>query len=164
MQRILVMGPPGSGKSTLARRLGTEFGLPVFHLDQSYHRPGWVPAPSEAFRADVERITRGAAWVIDGNYTETISPRLRAADTIIYLDIPAWLAMVRIIRRILTSFGQVRADAAPGCPERLNLEFLRFAWTWNRRRRTRHLALHQTFGGRVIVLSWRHQNRSLPQK
>ena len=158
MQRIMVMGPPGSGKSTLAHRLGTELGLPVFHLDQLYHRPGWVPAPTEDFRADVERITQGSAWVLDGNYTSTIGPRLWAADTLIYPDIPTWLTMARIIRRILSSYGKVRADAAPGCPERLNMEFLRFAWNWNSR--TRNLALVQSFGGRLVVLSCHDQNRA----
>ena len=152
MQRILVMGPPGSGKSTLARRLGHGLGLPVFHLDQAFHRPGWVPAPAEVFRAEVARIAGLPAWVIDGNYTDTAAPRLEAADTLIYLDMPTWLTMTRIVKRIVTSYGRVRPDAAEGCPERLDLEFLRFASNWNRIRRTRHLALVEAFAGRKIVL------------
>jgi adenylate kinase family enzyme len=90
--------------------------------------------------------------VIDGNYTDTIAPRFQAADTIIYLDVPTWLSMLRIVRRIITSHGRVRPDAAQGCPERLNLEFLRFAWTWNRIRRTRNLALVESFPNRKIIL------------
>src|SRR5690242_18316375 len=80
MQRVVVMGPPGSGKSTLARNLGARFGLPVFHLDQVYWRPGWIEAPAEVFGAEVERIAGLSAWVIDGNYPDAIAPRLRAAD------------------------------------------------------------------------------------
>ena len=79
----MVMGPPGAGKSTLARQLGAFFGLPVFHLDQVWWRPGWIEAPPDAFRADVERIAALPAWVIDGNFTATIVPRLCAADTLI---------------------------------------------------------------------------------
>jgi len=153
LRRIVVMGPPGSGKSTLARRLGARYGLPVVHLDQAYWQPGWIETPPAAFRAEVERIAALPAWVIDGNYTTaTIEPRLRAADTLIYLDVPPWLSVPRIIWRTLTRYGQVRADSAPGCVERLDLGFLRFVWTWNRIGRTRNLALVEGFRGRKIVL------------
>ncbi len=152
MRRIVVMGPPGSGKSTLARLLAERFKIPVFHLDQIYWRPGWVEAPQECFRAEVERIAALPIWVIDGNYTDTIGPRLRAADTVIYLDVPAWLSMLRITWRIFRSYGRVRVDAAPGCAERLDLPFLRFAWSWNRRRRERNLALLEGFRGRKIIV------------
>ena len=152
MRRIVVMGPPGSGKSTLARRLGARYGLPVFHLDQAYWQPGWIETPPEVFRAEVERIAALPAWVIDGNYTALIESRLRAADTLIYLDVPSWLSVLRIVRRVSTSYGGVRADSALGCPERLDLGFLRYAWTWNRIRRTRNLALVESFRARAMVL------------
>ncbi len=51
MQRVVVLGPSGSGKSTLARKLGDRIGVPVFHLDQAYHRPGWQPQPTAVFEA-----------------------------------------------------------------------------------------------------------------
>jgi hypothetical protein len=63
--------------------------------------------------------------VIDGNYTNTIATRLRTADTVVYLDVPSWLFMLRIAWRILINYGRVRADAAPGCPEWLDPTFLR---------------------------------------
>ena len=153
MRRIMVMGPPGSGKSTLARDLGAKLDLPFFHLDQAFHQPGWIAAPPELFRNEVERLARLPAWIIDGNYVDTIAPRLLAADTIIYLDIPAWLSIVRLIRRTLVHYGRVRPDAAPGCPERLTFGFLRFAGTWNRTRRARHLALLDGFDGQKRVLT-----------
>jgi adenylate kinase family enzyme len=112
------MGPPGSGKSTLARNIGARLGLPVFHLDQIYWRPGWIEAPAKVFGAEVERISGLPAWVIDGNYTDTIAPRLRAADTIIYLDVPSWLFMPRLAWRILINYGAFeqmpRRDAPSG--------------------------------------------------
>jgi adenylate kinase family enzyme len=72
--------------------------LPVLHLDQAYWRPGWVEASPESFRAEVERIACLQAWVIDGNYTDKMAPRIRAADTVIYLDTPSWLSVLRISR------------------------------------------------------------------
>jgi adenylate kinase family enzyme len=146
------MGPPGSGKSTLSRELGGLHGLPVFHLDQAYWQPGWIETPPEAFRAEVERIAGLPAWVIDGNYSATLEPRLRAADTVIYLDVPPWLSVASILWRTLANHGRVRADSAPDCPERLDLDFLRYAWRWNRVRRARSLALVEAFRGRRIVL------------
>lgn len=71
-QRIVILGPPGSGKSTLARQLGARHGLPAFHLNRAYWRPGWIEAEPAAFRA----------WVIDGNDTGTIAPRFARADTV----------------------------------------------------------------------------------
>ncbi len=152
MQRVIVMGPPGSGKSTLARQIGRQYGVPVFHLDQAYWQPGWVETPPPAFRAEVARLAALPAWVIDGNFIDTLGPRAERADTMIYLDLPTWRCMVRIIGRTVLHYGRVRPDAAPGCPERVDWAFLRFAWSWNRKRRMRNLALVEAFAGRKIVL------------
>ena len=161
MRRIVVLGPPGSGKSTLARALGRRYGLPVFHLDQAYFDPGWVMVSPERFRAEVERLAALPAWVIDGNFTGTIAPRFRAADMVVYLDVPAWRSLVRIVRRTLGSWGRVRADGPAGCPERLDLAFLRFAWSWNRIRRARNLALVASFPGRTAVVRCAADRRRL---
>lgn len=151
-RRIVVLGPPGSGKTTLARRLGARHGLPVFHLDHVYWRPGWVAAPPAAFAAEVARIAALPAWVIDGHYIDTIGPRLAAADTLIHLDAPAWLCVARVLRRTLSSLGRVRPQGPPGCPEQLTFEFLRYTATWNRMRRARSLALVAGFADRGLVL------------
>ena len=152
MQRVIIMGPPGSGKSTLARRIGTQHGLPVFRLDQAYRQPGWAMTPAAAFRMEVERIVAGQAWVIDGNFTATLEPWLRAADTVIYLDVPAWVSVLRIARRTLANHGTVRPDGAPGCAERVDLAFLWFAWTWDRMRREQTLAATRGFSGRLAIV------------
>jgi adenylate kinase family enzyme len=149
MQRVMILGPPGSGKSTLARALATRLGVPVFHLDQAFWRPGWVEAPPDAFRAEVEHIAALPGWVVDGNYTATLAPRLRAADTLVLLDVPRWLSLLRILRRVARDRGRVRADMAPGCPERLDWPFLVYAWRWNGRSRARWRAIAAMFPGRV---------------
>ena len=162
MQRIVVLGPPGSGKSTLARQLGTRHGLPVFHLDQAFWRPGWAETPPECFRAEVERLAALPAWVIDGNYTATLAPRLARADLVVLIDMPAWRCMARLLRRTLSNYGRVRADAAPGCPERLDPAFLRHALFWNWERRGKLLArLAGTAGGTAILRTASDRDRLL---
>jgi adenylate kinase family enzyme len=151
-RRIVVMGAPGSGKSTMARCLGARLGLPVFHLDQVWWRPGWVQAPAEEFAAEVERLVALPAWVIDGNYTATLAPRFRTADTVVYLDIPSWLSMMRVVVRMVRGYGRVRPDMPAGCAERIDFAFLVFTWRWNRERRVRNLGVVEEFGGRKVVL------------
>lgn len=150
-----MLGPPGSGKSTLARALGARDGLPVFHLDQAYWRPGWVAAEPDVFQAEVQRLCALPEWVIEGNYTATIGPRLAVADALVYLDAPAWLSVIRVLRRTLATLGQIRPDMPAGCPEQFTLAFLRFTATWNRQRRDRTLALLERFEGRTLVLDAR---------
>ncbi len=150
MRRVVVMGPPGSGKSTLAQVLGEGCGLPVFHLDHAFWRPGWVPAPAEAFRAEVERIAALPAWVIDGHYGGTLAPRLARADAVVFLDLAPRVTLPRVVRRALVG-AVVGREQAPGCRERLDPAFLRYAVGWRRARRGKDLALLEGFGGVVLV-------------
>lgn len=66
----------------------------------------------------------GERWIIDGNYGSTLAPRLARADLVLWLDLPTLLCLWRVARRALGGLGRVRADMAPGCPERLDPEFL----------------------------------------
>ena len=47
--------------------------------------------------------------------------------------------MVGIITRIATSYGQVRPEMAPGCPEKIDAEFFRYVWTYRARQRPKLL-------------------------
>lgn len=155
MQRVVILGPPGSGKSTLAKRLGERHGLPIFHLDQAYWRSGWMPAPPEVFRAEVERLAALPAWVIDGNYSATLAPRLERADTLIYLDTPMPVSLWRVIRRAWIFRGTVRGDMPEGCPERLDPAFFWFTANWSRRNRAANMARIAAFPRRAVVLRGR---------
>jgi adenylate kinase family enzyme len=141
MQRILVIGSPGAGKSTLARRLSDQLGLPLIHLDREHWSAGWVSLPNDVWADRVAELAARPSWIIDGNYANTLDVRLNRATTIIWLDLPRWLCMARIVRRVLTYRGRVRPDMAEGCPERLNLEFLRYAWNFSRHSRSKNEGL-----------------------
>jgi adenylate kinase family enzyme len=132
MKRVLMIGGPGSGKSTLARRLHAMTGLPLFHLDQLYWRPGWRKTPKPEWERIVMDLAARDEWIMDGCYDSSFHIRMPRADTVIWLDLPRRIAFPRVLRRIALGFGRVRADAAPGCPEWLDWEFLRWAWTFRR--------------------------------
>jgi len=141
MRRVVVLGPGGSGKSTLARRLGQLTGLPVIHLDRVYWRPGWVPTPESEWEAVHRDLTAGEAWIIDGNYGSTVEVRLARADTVVFLDVPRIVALIGVLRRRLMYRRRKRPDMAPGCPEKVDWEFL--GWVWNYARRDREPLLAQ---------------------
>jgi hypothetical protein len=101
LARVVVIGSSGSGKTTLGRWLGRTFDLPFTDLDDVYWRPGWGEAPTEEFRADVDRITGDARWVVVGNYAKARDLIWPRADTLVWLDLPLPLVLWRTTRRVI---------------------------------------------------------------
>ncbi len=132
MKRILVIGGPGSGKSTLARRLHAITGLPLLHLDQLYWQPGWQKTPKDEWERLVAELAGRDAWIMDGGYNSSFHIRMPRADTVLWLDLPGRVAFPRVVKRMALGLGRVREDLAPGCPERLDWTFLKWAWTFRR--------------------------------
>lgn len=142
MRRVLVMGCSGSGKSTFAMALSKRLGLPHVSLDALFWQPGWVESEPAAFAARATEAAAGEAWIIDGNYTSHGGAGLRRerADTVFWFDLPRRTCMAGILRRIASTYGRVRPDMAPGCPERLEPAFLRWVWTYRARQRPKLVA------------------------
>ncbi|MEZ4492013.1 MAG: GNAT family N-acetyltransferase [Dehalococcoidia bacterium] len=155
MERVVIIGNGGAGKSTLARRLGAFTGLPVYHLDRLFWHAGWIPTPDETWRPLVNSLIATDRWIAEGNYGGTMAERLKRADTIIWLDYPRFTCTRRAFWRGLSQFGRTRQhDMAPGCPERVDREFL--AWVWNyqahRRPGVKQLLRAQPRDKKIIVL------------
>jgi adenylate kinase family enzyme len=157
MRRILIIGPGGSGKSTLARRIGDCTGLPVVHLDSMYWKEGWVETPKEEWARVVQDLAAREAWVMDGNYGGTLDLRLAVADTVVFLDLPRWVCLWRVVKRRIWFHGRSRPDMCPGCPERLSWAFLKWIWSYPRARRPGILQRLQAAASakRVIILDSR---------
>lgn len=141
MQRIMIIGGAGSGKSTVARMLGVKIGLPVIHIDKLYWQSGWRLRDREQTRLLVANAVKADAWIFEGNFSEMFQVRLERADTLIFLDLPTWLRLVRVLRRTLRDYGKVRPDMQEGCPERFDWDFLKWVADYNRRGRGKALKL-----------------------
>ena len=150
-----MLGSGGAGKSTVARAIAAATGLPLVHLDRLYRRPGWRPTPAEEWERVVADVVAGDRWVLDGNDGGTLTPRLAAADTAFFLDVPRTTCLLRVVRRALRHRRVPREDVAPGCPDRLTREFVGWIWAYPARRRPGVLAELEEFGrrgGRVVAL------------
>lgn len=117
--RILVLGCPGSGKSTFARRLHDCTGLPLIHLDNIWWREDRSHISRAEFDRQLEALLQGARWILDGNYSRTYETRVRACDTVIFLDYSTEVCMSGLTHRI----GQSRPDM-PWVEQRLDPELV----------------------------------------
>ena len=138
--RILILGCPGSGKSTLARALAARTGLPLVHLDNVWWRADGTHIPREAFDRALDGLLQGEQWIMDGDYSRTYEVRLRAADTVIFLDYPESVCMAGIVARV----GQDRPDM-PWTEGTLDRELVAQVQNYRRDNRPALLALLQKY-------------------
>ena len=160
MERVMIIGCGGAGKSTLARQLGEKTGLPVVHLDKLFWHPGWVESTKDEIDGKIMAAMAEPCWIIDGNYNRTLPKRLEYCDTVIYLDFSRFSCMMGVAKRVLTSYGTVRPDMAEGCPERFDLEFIKWIWDFNKNNREKtYRLLNEAEGKETVVLKNRRAVR-----
>ena len=164
MERILIIGCGGAGKSTLARRLGEKLNLPVVHLDKLFWKPGWVESSREEIDEKIHLELQKPQWIIDGNFNRTLAERIKYCDTVIYLDFSRTACLLGVLKRVLTTYGKVRPDMGEGCPERIDLDFLKWVWNFNKKNRENYYRmLNETEGVETIVLKNRRMVRRFLQ-
>ncbi|MCP3025939.1 hypothetical protein [Halobacillus sp. A5] len=135
INRVVILGSPGSGKSTLAKKLGKSARIAVVHMDKLFWKPGWLQSTREELLAKQEIHLKKSSWIIEGNYSLVWDERLKKADTIIFLDLNRFLCIYRILKRWVLNRGRVRDDLAPGCPDRMTIEFLHYVWKFPYKKR-----------------------------
>jgi len=135
MKKIAIIGNPGAGKSTLARQLSVLSGIPVFHLDAIFWKPGWQSiSREELIRKTTQILEEQNSWIIDGNYGATMNVRLQQADTIIFLHYKTTTCLYSIIKRRIQYHKQTRPDMGKDCPEKLDWEFFQYVKKFNRKK------------------------------
>ena len=160
MERILIIGCGGAGKSTMARQLGDKLQIPVVHLDKLFWKPGWVEETPEEFDRKLAVEMENPRWIMDGNFNRTMPQRVAKCDTIIYLDFSRVACLLGVLKRVITTYGTVRPDMGEGCPERVDLEFLKWVWNYNRDKRERNnQLLNEAENVETIVLKNRRMVR-----
>lgn len=155
MRRILIIGNSGGGKSTLARRLGEKLDLPVVHLDVLFWKPGWIERDDDEFRSRVAEALSADAWVCEGDFRASWDLRMPLADTIVWIDQPPWLCLLRAIRRVAQYRDGTRPDMAEGCRETIDFNFYGFIVTYNRRVRPALKAALATHGAAARLVRLR---------
>lgn len=161
MQRIVIVGCGGSGKSMLARQLATNLDLPLTHLDAIYYDQDWNPLTQPEFAARQEKLVTEPAWIIEGNYASTLPIRLTAADTVIFLDLPALTCLWGILQRRWRYRGGQHHNV--GVYDRITGSFVRYIWRYRRTTapRVRTLIAEHATAARVITLTSRRRARRL---
>lgn len=154
MNRIAVIGNAGGGKSTLCRQLSQTLGIPSYAIDQIQWEPGWTPAPYEKVKQQHDRILAQERWIIDGwGSFDLIEARFRAADTIIFVDLPLATHYWWTLKRQFACLFAPREDGPEGCPMLpMTWTLLKMIWNIHRRRRPVLLKLINSFQAEKHIL------------
>lgn len=159
MQKVAIVGCGGSGKSHLARQLGAVLSAPVTHLDAVYFDDEWNALPMEKFAATQRDLVARPRWVIDGNYNSTLSIRLEACDTVVFMDVSTPAALWGIFSRQIRHCAGQKGD---GVHNRITWNVIKYVATYRRRMRPRVMAKineHTAGQADVILLSSRRRTR-----
>ncbi len=162
VNRIAIIGCGGSGKSHLARALGVARAIPVIHLDTLYYDHQWNPLATDRFAELQHQLAAQPQWVIEGNYASTLAIRLAAADTVVFLDLPAWVCLWGILQRRL-EHGRGQHHTI-GVYDRITWSFIRYVLSYRRSMRPRVqrlLAEHARHADLVVLRSRRAVRRYL---
>ena len=155
MTRVAIIGNAGGGKSVLARYVSNTLGLPLHVIDDVQWRPGWSPAPQSDIARAHRAWLRDERWVIDGwGSLALIEDRLRAADTIVFVDLPLWVHYWSVTKRHVKALIGIREGWPPqGCSVRGTFRrLLRVMWRVHHEMRPAILSLLQnrTLADRVV--------------
>src|SRR3990167_3694141 len=134
-KKIAIVGCAGSGKTTLALKLKEQLQLPLYHLDLYYWLPGWKRVGLDKFTEIHNKLCDQKEWIIEGSYIKVLDYRVMQADVIIFLDLPRHQCLFNVFKRLILNPGKVMADSPENCPQRFNLEFIRWVWDFNKRYR-----------------------------
>lgn len=139
MERILIIGGNGAGKSTFSYELEKKLGFPLVHLDQIYWHGRWKVTPHEEFLERVEAEAKKERWIIEGNNVRSLHQRLQYADTLIWFEFPPMVCVTNILKREWKYRKKVRPDMPDDCVSRVDVNFLKIAWQFNKKNRARIL-------------------------
>lgn len=117
--------------------------------------PNWVQASIEDFSQAQQEIVNQDQWIIEGNYTPTFSIRTERADTIIYLELPMYICLYRVLKRWAMNIGKTRPDMGEDCKEKIDWAFIKFILTTYYTRKKKMAERFQEFqadGSKTVIM------------
>ena len=87
------------------------------------------------------KSTLARRWIIDGDYPGTFDLRM-----------PRAVCLRRALLRMLRNHGRIRPGLPLGCPERLDVEFVRYIWDFPHTHRQRIVTAIERFGRQLRVV------------
>lgn len=104
--------------------------------------------PKDVFVSQLSNILSHPEWIIDGNYSSTMELRLKAADTVFFLDLPTEACLAGIEERR----GKPRSDMPWIEHEQNDEEFITFIKEYSTSGRPYVLQLLEKYHDRNIVI------------
>ncbi|MCW6664798.1 adenylate kinase [Aerococcaceae bacterium NML191219] len=135
--KIMVIGCPGSGKSTFSKVLHDITGIPLYHLDMLNWNADRTTVDKAVFLKRLLNTINKSEWIIDGNYGSTIELRLKACDTVVFMDYPLDICLTGIKERK----GKPRTDLPWVEIDEDDTELIEFIKNYNIRSKPHVLAL-----------------------
>jgi len=135
MKRVLVIGSSGSGKTTLALKMAEKLSLPLIHLDYHFWKANWEAPSDYEWRNKLKNLVQEDKWIMDGNFTSSLDIRLIRADTIVFVDLPRFTRIYRVIKRWYQNRHSERPDLPQGCKEQIDMKLLKSVWYFGKNRK-----------------------------
>ncbi len=153
LARISVIGCSGGGKSTLSQVLARRLNATYLCMDrQFFWLPGWVLRPREEQRALIAEAVKGERWIMDGTNPSGFDIRLPRSQMVIWVRVPGRVCLWSVVWRWMKHRGRTRPEMTPGCPEKVDLDFLRYIWSFEARHAPLIIANIEAHGPQVPVL------------
>ena len=150
--KIIVLGCSGSGKSTFAQKLHESTALPLIHLDNIWWKADRTHISREEFDRKLEAALSGDQWILDGDYSRTYEVRIRACETIFFLDYDEETCLSGIAERV----GKKRPDM-PWVDFQLDPELVNLVKNYRRDDRPAIYALLEKYPNKQVFV---FKNRS----
>ncbi len=131
--KIAILGNSGSGKSTLASKLGQGLSLPVHHIDLHFYVEEAQLLTDKEWTQRLTTILAKDKWVVEGG-GDNLELRIEKADIVVFIDIPTYVCLWRIVKRYVL-YKLQKPHLAEPYHNALSWTMLKYLLTFNNKNR-----------------------------
>lgn len=155
MKRVMVIGPSGAGKSVFSRKLRDKTGLPVYHLDNIWWKEDKTHITKEEFDEKLAELVAKDEWIIDGDYSRTYELRVKAADTVFFLDYPLEVCLAGAEGRI-----GIKREDIPWVEEKFDPDFKEWIIDWRKNKMPLITALFEKYKDEKSIIIFKSRSEA----